>query len=173
MCCVTDQHLPPPNLGGNCLANFNGMAFAKEALLWYQRYKEPTPEEIAQDKQAEEYLKTLGLAPRVKENDSASFLTNVLDSMSWGCVFNVNTGKDLKTIIERASKSLSPFPKIGDVVVWKTQVAVVTNVCVGGRVEVTAQTAEGFVNSGCKALAEIKALKPATEADFIGFWTPK
>jgi len=170
ICCISDQKLPAPNVGGNCLANFNGMAFAHEALLWYQRYKDPTPQEIEQDRQAAEYLTTLGLSARVKDKDSASFVTNVLESMSWGCVFNVNTGKDVAAIITRATPKLAPFPKLGDLAVWKQQIGIVTNICVGGRAEITIQTStDGFVNTGCKPLLDLTTLSPATKKISLDF----
>lgn len=183
-CCVTgvagwQGPLLPTKVGGNCLANFNAAAFVTRARKFLKDY---TDEQQSADAiRAAEIAKSLGLEARVTSKEPASLITTVLDTLGWNCAFNAATGQSVASIVEvvKTRGGLHPYPKVGDVALWTADTGIVTDLCVGGRLDlITMSPAKAGAapqtnmrSTGCVPLQTLATANAGST--FLGFWTPQ
>jgi len=148
--------------GGNCLANFNGPALAKRATEYQLKYR-------ADGVRYDQAKRQFGPSPPVAFADCSSFVTSVLDSLSWDCLFAA--GRNTAAMIPqmRVRGGFHSKPKLGDVVMWTAHTGIVTEVCAGDDVRMVAMGLHGAEDTGCTSLVKLRTWGSGT---FLGFWTP-
>lgn len=156
--------VPAASQGGNCLANFNGKALADRAVKFQSEYRNNGVRWAAK-------LPHYGLPPTVKQADATSFVTSVLDSLSWNCLFAAGRTTSAMIPQMKVRGGFHTAPKLGDVVMWEKQgAAIVTELCAANTVRSVMFTEQsGAADTGCVTTDNLKAWG---DGDFLGFWTP-
>jgi len=156
---------PPVAQGGNCLANFNGAALATRALAWQDAYRK-------NGVRYDQVRRQFGASPPVTYADCSSFVTSVLDSLGWNCLFAV--GRTTAAMIPqmKVRGGFHTAPKTGDIAMWSSHTGVVVQgatECANSGVRMVAMGDHGAADTGC---ITVDALKGWGSGTFLGFWTP-
>ncbi len=152
--------------GGNCLANFNGPALATRALAYQSAY---TNNGVRFDEKRRQF----GPAP-ITYSDSSAFVTSVLDSLGWNCLFAVGRSVAVMNSQITARGGFHSSPRTGDLAMWSDHAAIViggTSECTttGGGVRIVSMTESGVIATECIAVDSMKTFGSGT---FNGFYTP-
>jgi len=155
-CCV-------PRASQTCLSNFNAATFAARALAYQQAYRSHG---VVYGQSSRQF----GASPPVRYADCTSFITSVLDSLGWNCLFAAGRYTGYMNPIMQSRGGFHSTPKTGDLVAWSGHSGIVVQVCAGGAVRMVAMGTHGCADTGCIALSRLPGWGAGT---FLGFWTPQ
>jgi len=146
---------------GACLAGFNGAKLASTASSWQQHY-------AANKVTYSQPLRQYGY--NAKKADCSSFVTSVLESIGYDCLFadGRNTGAMKPKMVARGG--FHQVPKLGDIVMWGGHTGIVVQICAGGKAAMVAMGNSGCRNTGCITVA---SMKQWGSGGWLGFWTPR
>jgi len=147
--------------GANCLANFNGAAFATVASTYQRNYK-------AHGTIYSQAKRQFGL--NVQYSDCSSFVSSVMTAAGYGCLF-VGSKANTAAMVpeERARGGFHSVPRVGDLVMWTSHTGIVTAVG-NGVATMVAMGVHGCANTGMIALSKIPGWGSGS---FLGYWTPR
>jgi hypothetical protein len=160
ICCVMALPTPPPT-GGNCLSNFNPATFAARALAYQQAYR-------ANGVVYSQPQRQFGASPPVKYADCSAFVTSVLDSLDWDCLFANGryTGAMIPIMTQRGG--FHQTPNVGDIVMWSSHTGIVVQTS-GTQVRMVAMGSHGAGDTGLTSPSNIPSWG---SGNFLGYWTP-
>jgi len=154
-CCA-----PKPNT--SCLSNFNGATLAARALQYQQSYR-------AHGVVYSQPNRQFGPSPPVRYADCSAFVTSILDSLQWDCLFQNGRYTGAMIPIMRQRGGFHPTPKLGDIVMWTDHTGIVAGNCPSGQVRMVAMGNSGARDTSCISLNSLPAWGSGS---FLGFWTP-
>jgi len=146
---------------GQCLATFNGQRLATTASQWQQHYKSGGVIYSQGHRQ---------FGYNARYADCSSFVTSVLDSLGWDCLFQNGRNTAAMIPLMRARGGFHQSPSVGDVVMWGGHTGIVTKVCPNGQAEMVAMGLHGCADTGC---ISIGAMQGWGSGGWLGFWTPR
>jgi hypothetical protein len=155
---------PPAASSYGCLSSFNPGLFALRAQEYQQSYR-------ANGVRYDDTGKTRQFGPSlpVMSADCSSFVTSVLTSLKWNCLFAATPYTSAMRVIMEHRGGFHPAPRLGDIVVWSSHVGIVAEVCGVNSVRMVAMGTHGAADTGCIALDRVAGWG---SGQFLGYWTP-
>jgi len=163
---VETDATPAPAPNSLCLQKFDAKAFAEKAVEYEKSY-------IRQKITYSQPNRSFGPNPKTKQNDCSGFVTSILDSLQYNCLWpttGTRNTRDMKTaMVQRGG--FHQTPKIGDIVMWSGHTGIITarDDCPKGKYELVAMGSHGAKTSGCQTIEKLKTWGSGT---WLGFWTP-
>jgi len=156
-CCA-----PKPAPAGSCLSNFNGANLAARALQYQTAY-------AAHGVHYSQPSRQFGASPPVQYADCSSFVTSVLDSLGWDCLFANGRYTGAMIPIMQSRGGFHSTPKLGDIVMWTEHTGIIVGNCPAGQARMVAMGLSGARDTNCISITSLHGWGSGT---FLGFWTP-
>jgi len=149
-----------------CLKSFQAAKTAAAALTFRASY-------AANNVRYSQPNRSFGLVPGTKKADCSSFVTSVLESVGYNCLWSNaearNTQRMNKDI--RARGGYKTTAKPGDLVMWSGHTGLISpKSCPKNTYELVAMGLHGAKASGCLTVEKMKKWGSGT---WLGFWTPR
>jgi len=149
---------------GTCLKNFSGAKLAAAAAKFQAAYK-------AAGVTYSQPHRSFGLKPSTKQADCSSFVTSVLDSLGYDCLFaSGRNTHSMKTLMADRG-GFHQKPLIGAILMWEDHTGIVgPKQCPAGQAQLIAMGVHGCAASACMTPAAMHAWG---SGGWLGFWTPR